>query len=152
MLFGYRSSLGSTLLTLQDLVSNPGRNSCFYCGKEKPGGREEGKQECRRLRQITKSPPMPLILHPLQSDITEYQSLSLPPSSLLLSIATTHRMARIVRSIHMPEPELAPNVPFLPFSEKHACTTDGEFLRHETWRERLTNWGMEGKERENSCG
>ncbi len=40
--------------------------------------------------------------------------------------------------------------PFFPFSQQHASTTDGEFLRHETWRVRLTNRGMEGKEKEHN--
>lgn len=33
-----------------------------------------------------------------------------------------------------------------------AClyTTDGEFLRHKTWRVRLTNWGMAEKKKEHN--
>lgn len=115
MLFGYSSSLGSTLPTLQDPVSNPGRNSYFYCGKKKPGGREEGKQECSLLRRITKSPPMSLILHPLQSDITEYQSyVSFPlfPPSLHRNNPKNGLDRQI--NTHA-EPKHAPNVPFLPF-------------------------------------
>lgn len=153
MLFGQRSSLGSTLPTLQDPVSNPGRNSCLYCGKKKPGGREEGKQECRLLRQITKSPPMPLILHPLQSNITVPVSVCfplLPPPppffSFLFYIATTPRIPWIDRSIHMQslsKLQMFSSLVFFFF----ASTTDGEFLRHETRRERLTNCRMEGKEK-----
>lgn len=139
--------MAALFLTLQDPVSNPGRNNCFYCGKKKPRGRGEGKQEYILLRQITKSPPMPLILHPLQSDITGYQSLSLSLSSPLLFIAATQRTPQIDRSMYTQLLSMAQMLPFFPFSQQHASTTDGELLRHETWRVRLTNWGMEGKEK-----
>lgn len=63
-------------------------------------------------------------------------------SSLLLFIATTQRMAWIDGSMHMQRLTVAQMFPFFPFSQQHAATTDGEFVRHETWRVRLTNWGM----------
>lgn len=135
MLFGHRSSLGSTLSALQDPVSNPGRNSCFYCGKKKLRGREEGKQECSLLRQITKSPPMPLILHPPQSDITEHRSLSLFLPSLLLSIATTQRTVWIDRSIHMQSPSMLQMFPFFLFLNSMPLQQMESFwgMKHGEW-------------------
>lgn len=146
MLCWYSCSLGSTRPTLQDPASNPGRNSCFYCGKKKPGGREEGKQKCFLLRQITKSPPVPLILHPLQSNIRVPVSVSFP---IFPPIHCRNLENGLDRQINAhAEPRHGPNVSFLPFfSQQHASTTDGEFLRHETWRVRLTNCGKEGKEK-----
>lgn len=92
MLLEYSSSLGSTFLTHQGLVSNLGRNSCYYSGKKKAQGRKEGEQKCTLLRHITKRPPMPLIPRPLQSNITGYCYLSLSFSPLSFSNAanTTH--------------------------------------------------------------
>lgn len=109
----------------------------------KKAGQEEerrGKQECSLLREITKSPPMPLILHPLQSDITE--SLSLFPPSL-------HRNdpKQWLRWINNTRAE---HKHVLPFSQQHASTTDGEFLRHETRRVRLTDSGNGRKRKEHN--
>lgn len=105
-------SLGSALQTLQDPDSNPARNSCFNCGKKKPGGIEEGKQECFLLRQITKSPPMPLILHPLQSNIRVPVSVSFPISPPIHCRNLENDLDRQI-SAHA-EPRHGPNVSFLP--------------------------------------
>lgn len=86
------------------------------------------EQECIPLRGDHKEPPMPLIHHPLQSAIPEDPSL---PSALFSPKSSIHMQRNSMAKIC---------VPFL--SRQHASTTDGEFLKHETRRERLMNWGM----------
>lgn len=130
-------SPGSTLLTLQDPDSNPARNSCFNCGKKKPGGIEEGKHECFLLRQITKSPPMPLILHPLQSNIRVPVSVSFPLFPPIHCNNLENDLDRQI-SAHA-EPRHGPNVSFLPFFLSTACL-------YNRWGVSEA-WGKEGKEK-----
>lgn len=96
---------------------------------------KEGKQECSPLRGDHKEPsyainPSPPAVWYHRAPVT----VSFPPFSPLqqpkewLGEINTHA-----------EPKHAPNVPFLPFfSQQHASTTDGEFLRHET--RRVSDW------------
>lgn len=106
-----------------------------------------------------KEPSSAINPSPPQSNITEYQSL-LPvlPSPLRSHNATTPKTERSLYAQSLSELEtffpsflvatplsLSPH--FIFFSREHASTTDGEFLRHEKWRERLTNCTTEGKER-----
>lgn len=142
----YSCGVGGALPTLQDPVSNPGRNNGFNCGEEKPGGAKEGKQKSFLRRQITKSPPVPLILHPLPCNIRVPVSVSLSVSP---PIHCSKRENGLDGQINAhAESRHGPNVSFLPCSLSGSSLQQmGEFLRHETWRVSLAHCGEEAKEK-----